>query len=190
MQYFKLPGWVKSFAIFQATRLSKKFCNISSYQVESKVLQYFKILGWVKSFAIFQNTRLSQNFFQIFSDDFQQLVSPYYFINLIQLVESLLNLLFFIFIYNAWKLFILYFTPLIMSDKKLQLEPFYTTSVKRTEFKGRGKRNEWYWRPKNCQEIFGTKLVQIFQRRWHKLRRQTNIRETFCWERWDLVWKS
>ena len=45
-----------------------------------------------------------------------------YIINLIQLVaQSLLNCLFFIFIYNIYTLIILYFTLLIMSCEKIEL---------------------------------------------------------------------
>ena len=49
-----------------------------------------------------------------------------------------------------------------MKEKKLQLEPFFATCRKRTKWKGNGKINQWYGRPRNFQWMCDTKLVQTF----------------------------
>ena len=104
---------------------------IQNYKVQSEILQYFKLTGQVKSYAIFLATRMSQKNIFLFSlIIFGNLYLPSYIINLIQLVvQSLLNGLFFIFIYNINISFLFFVLCSYDNEwwKKLQYAPFYAT---------------------------------------------------------------
>lgn len=42
----------------------------------------------------------------------------------------------------------------------------------------------------NCQQTWGTKVAQTFERRWHVTRRKTKVSMILCCERWCLAWNG
>ena len=74
-------------------------------------------------------------------------------------VQSLLHGLFFVFVYN---IFFFYLTPLIMSREKIAIKAFLRY-LREKVWVQKQRQKKLCGSRRNCQRMFGTKLVQRFQ---------------------------
>ena len=154
--------WLKRASIWQIWFLKQNYIYIYIYiyQVESK--NFFLIL-----IDVFLATYFSMLYHEFDSISYRIVAELFTFYFHIQLMNR--NYLFFI--SHLWECVV-----------KNSCESNFTLSVEK-----------WIKCKDSSKEIYDdedTKLVQMFQERWHQLWRQIKVRETFCCGRWGFAWNG